>query len=254
MIHAARRLNEAGVRTFRMDMRACGAGEGLAKMPYHAGCSHDLLVALERVAQICPASPISLVGYSIGGNVALKLVGETAGQLPPQLSRLVAISPPIDLQVCVKRLSTVAAGAYDRYLGRTHYRHLHRSKSLIQHAPHIVDALRPRGQWDFDKGYTATVWGFETVEEFYAATSASRTISNVRIPTLLIASRDDPLVPVELFKPLEPQTSIKLHLTDQGGHLGFIGHRGSDPDRRRLDWRIVDFITAGLTTQLSAAA
>ena len=254
MVHAARRLNEAGVRTFRMDMRACGAGEGLSRMPYHAGCSDDLFIALERVAELCPVSPISLVGFSIGGNMALKLAGEAADNLPPQLCRLVVINPPIDLAVCVERFSKVAGGFYDRYFARVHHRQLTRSAALIEHAPHVVGASRPRGQREFDDLYTAPIWGYETVDHFYADTSSYRAIEDIRIPTLLIASRDDPLVPVELFKPLESLDLIKQHLTERGGHLGFIGCRGSDPDRRWLDWRIVDYITAGWATSGAAAA
>ncbi|MBI2477737.1 MAG: alpha/beta fold hydrolase [Planctomycetia bacterium] len=254
MVQAARRLNEAGVRTFRMDMRACGAGEGLARMPYHAGISQDLRSALERVAQLCPLSPINVVGFSVGGNVALKLAGEAAGQLPPQVSRLVAINPPIDLALCVERFSTGTSRLYDRYIASHHYRHLLRSAALVEQAPHVANGFRPRGQRDFDSWYTAAAWGFESVEAFYADTSSRRVISDVRIPTLLIASRDDPLVPVELFENLEVPTSIRLHLTDHGGHLGFIGRSGIDPDRRWMDWRIVDYLTAGRSTSAAAAA
>ncbi len=254
MVHAARRLNEAGVRTFRMDMRACGAGEGLAHMPYHAGCSDDLLMALERVIKLCPASPTSLVGFSIGGNVALKLAGEAAGHLPPQLSRLVVISPPIDVGLCVARFSKGAARFYDRHITRLHYRHLLRSQALIEQAPHVVDGFRPRGQRDFDAWYTAAMWGFERVDDFYCDISSRRMIADVREPTLLIASRDDPLVPVELFEPLKSQSSITLHLTNHGGHLGFIGRRGVDPDRHWMAWRIVDAIKAGTATWAAAAA
>ncbi|HRX79143.1 MAG TPA: alpha/beta fold hydrolase [Pirellulaceae bacterium] len=254
MVYAAKRLNEAGVRTFRMDMRACGAGEGLSRMPYHAGCSDDLLTSLERVASICPASPISLVGFSIGGNTTLKLAGEAAHNLPSQLTRLVAISPPIDLGLCVGRFSTGAARFYDRYIARSHYRHLLRSEALIENAPYVSEGFRPRGQRDFDTWYTAAMWGFETVDDFYAETSACHVVSEIRVPTLLIASRDDPLVPVELFERIESQRSIKLHVTDHGGHLGFIGRRGIDADRRWLDWRIVDYITADRAASANMAA
>ena len=254
MVHAAARLNEAGIRTFRMDMRACGAGEGLSRMPYHAGCSDDLHVALNRVAELCPDSPISLVGFSIGGNIALKLAGEAAAFLPQQLSRLVVISPPIDLGACVDRFSRGATRFYDRYLARAHYRQLCRSESLIKHPEHVAAMTRPRGQREFDEWYTAKVWGFETVEQFYADTSSCRTLSKIRVPTLLIASRDDPLVPVELFKPLESLSSITLHLTDHGGHLGFIGRQDCDPDCRWMDWRIVDYIRVGWTKSMAAAA
>jgi hypothetical protein len=71
---------------------------------------------------------------------------------------------------------------------------------------------------------------------------------------LLIASRDDPLVPVELFEQLEPPDSITLYLTDHGGHLGFIGQQGFDPDRRWMDWRIVDWISACEVASNRAAA
>lgn len=254
MVQAAARLNEAGVRTFRMDMRDCGAGEGLSRLPYHGGCSDDLLVALERVAKICPASPISLVGFSIGGNAALKLAGEASNHLPPQLSRLVVISPPIDVEYCVNRFSKGATRFYDRYLARVHYRQLRRSESLVKHARHVVGGWRPRGQREFDEWYTAGVCGFDSVEQFYDDTSSRRLLPNVRVPTLLIASRDDPLVPVELFERLESLPSITLHLTDHGGHLGFIGRQGPDPDCRWMDWRIVDFITGVRTTAVAAAA
>jgi predicted alpha/beta-fold hydrolase len=254
MVQAAARLNDAGVRTFRMDMRACGAAEGLSRMPYHAGCSDDLHVALNRVAEICPDSPISLVGFSIGGNIALKLAGEAADFLPRQLTRLVVVSPPIELGVCVDRFSKGATRVYDRYLASMHYRQLRRSESLINHAQALAGGSRPRGQREFDDWYTSKVWGFETVEQFYADTSSCRTIQNVRTPTLLIASRDDPLVPVELFEPLKSLTSITLHLTDHGGHLGFIGSQGPDPDCRWMDWRIVDYITGGRTTSVAKAA
>jgi predicted alpha/beta-fold hydrolase len=167
---------------------------------------------------------------------------------------MVVISPPIDLKVCVERLSKGTGRLYDRYLGMTHCRQLRRSVSLVEHAPNIVEAIRPRGQRDFDDRYTSTVWGFETVDQFYAETSSCHVISSVRIPTLLIAARDDQLVPVGLFEPLvESQTSITIHLTDHGGHLGFIGRSGPDLDRRWLDWRIVDAITTDRTSSAAAA-
>lgn len=249
MVRIAGRLNEAGVRTFRMDMRACGAGEGLSCLPYHAGCSDDLLKALQRIAQICPASPISLVGFSIGGNAALKLMGETPGGLPQNLCRSVIFNPPIDLAACVGHLSTGAIRFYDRFIVRSLYRQLRRSDRLVEHAPHVALAPKPRGQREFDDLYTAGVWGFETVDELYDETSALPVITNVRIPTLLIASRDDPLVPVEIFERLQLPPAVTMHLTDHGGHLGFVGRQNSDPDRRWMDWRIVDCITADSPSQ-----
>jgi predicted alpha/beta-fold hydrolase len=244
MVHAAARLNTAGVRTFRMDMRSCGAAQGVSSMPYHAGCSGDLLSVVQHVSRLCPGSPINLVGYSIGGNVVLKMAGEFADRLPAQVRRLAVVSPPIDLRLCVDRFSRGRFRFYDRFIAMANRRHVRRTQLLVNNTPHLIAALRSGGQRDFDDGYTSTVWGFDSVEQFYNNTSSRHVVRNVRIPTLLIASRDDPLVPVELFKPLRSQPSIALHLTDHGGHLGFIGQQGADEDRRWMSWRIVDFLTA----------
>jgi predicted alpha/beta-fold hydrolase len=255
LTRAAGRLNQAGVRTFRLDFRACGFGEGQSRMPYHGGCSDDLLQATQRVVEICPGSPLSLIAYSIGGNVALKLLGESHRHLPSALERAFIVSPPIDVARCVNRLSATPAQYYDRYLVKLLYKQLRRSQRLVDHAPHIIEAPRPRTQREFDELYTARVWGFETVDTFYADISSLPFIKDIRIPTLLLASRDDPLVPVEMFEQLNPPAALSIHLTDHGGHLGFIGRGGVDPDRRWMDWRIVDWVTAdGAVSRRSAAA
>lgn len=253
MVRIAGRLNEAGVRTFRMDLRACGAGEGLSSMPYHAGCSHDVLVALKRVVEICPASPITLIGFSVGGSIALKLLGELADSIPPQLRRAIIVSPPIDVAACVEHISQ-SARFYDRAFVRSLHRQLRRSNMLLRHAPHAVCHQRPRGMREFDTRYTSRVWGFETVDEFYADISSHSVIGDVEIPTLLMVSRDDPLIPVRIFEDAEISPSIRLHVTDHGGHLGFIGRPGLDPDCRWLDWRIVESVNPSCANADVAAA
>ncbi|OYV87501.1 MAG: hypothetical protein B7Z73_10010 [Planctomycetia bacterium 21-64-5] len=97
MLRIAARLEELGVRAFRMDLRGCGAGVGLARLPYHAGRSEDAAAALETIARLCPASPVALVGFSMGGNIALKLLGELGEERCGHLDRAVAVCPPFDL-------------------------------------------------------------------------------------------------------------------------------------------------------------
>lgn len=250
MVRVSRRLNEVGVRTFRMDFRGCGFGEGLARLPYHGGCCDDVLWALQQIVPICGKSPLSLIGFSLGGNVTLKLLGEFHSQLPPSLVRAVVVSPPIDFNKCVDRLSAAPARYYDRYVAKRLYRQVRRSDQLVNHAPHIVDAPRPRNQREFDDLYTARVLGFATAEELYTDNSSLPSIEGIRIPTLLLASRDDPLVPVEMFEKLSPHRSLQIHLTDHGGHLGFISRGGIDPDRRWMDWRILDWLAADCVDEM----
>ncbi|HQU44402.1 MAG TPA: alpha/beta fold hydrolase, partial [Pirellulales bacterium] len=104
MLRIAARLEELGVRAFRMDLRGCGAGVGLARLPYHAGRSEDAAAALETIARLCPASPVALVGFSMGGNIALKLLGELGEERCGHLDRAVAVCPPFDLLAAVRHV------------------------------------------------------------------------------------------------------------------------------------------------------
>jgi uncharacterized protein len=242
MVRVAARLADAGVRPFRMDLRGCGAGAGLARLPYHAGRSADVLAALVHIGRLCPGAPLRLIGFSLGGNIVLKLLGETPRELPGRLDRAVAVNPCIDLAACVAALERPVLAIYDRHFLRLLYRQ-------------VVRAARPNGgagfRWprrprcirDFDDLYTAPVSGFGTADDYYARCSAARFIGGIRVPTLVIASRDDPLVPVRSFEELMPPSAVRLHLADSGGHLGYIARPGIDPDRRWMDWRVLEWIT-----------
>jgi predicted alpha/beta-fold hydrolase len=242
LVRAVRKLNAENIRTFRMDYRTCGAGRELAIRPYHAGQSDDVLAALRFVANLCPGSPLNLVGYSMGGNVALKTVGEDPSALPKEMSRVAVVNPAIDLEVCCSFLTGPMQRLYDRHFARHLTRHVTGHAAFADGSRHLLDApvLRIR---DFDERFTVPHWGFETVEDYYRRASSAQFIKQIEIPTLILHSRDDPLIPGNLFDSMERSDAVALHLADHGGHLGFIGVRGVDPDRRWMDWRIVDWLT-----------
>ena len=115
MVRVAGKLNRAGVRTFRMDLRGCGSGEGLASRPYHAGRSDDALAAINFVGKLCPDSPVALVGFSLSGNIVLKLLGEAPETVPANVTKAATICPAIDLGRCVRSLVGPFQRVYDRY-------------------------------------------------------------------------------------------------------------------------------------------
>jgi predicted alpha/beta-fold hydrolase len=98
--------------------------------------------------------------------------------------------------------------------------------------------------YDFDDQYTAPAAGFENAADYYARCSAAQFVSGIEVPTLILTARDDPLVPVSVFEKLNLPDSVVLHISEQGGHLGYIAKAGDDPDRRWMDWRIVDWMNA----------
>lgn len=244
MVRAAQKLHDVGIRTFRMDLRGCGAGERLARNRYHAGRSDDVLAALRELVRLCPGSPLSLIGFSLGGNLVLKLLGETPDAVPEQLKRAMAVNPAIDLAVCSKALARPAARVYDRHLVKYLWKQLQRRNQMFPNSQIPEFKRAPRRVIEFDELFTAPVAGFESAEHYYACCSSSQFLSNVRVSTLILAARDDPLVPMHIFENVAHSPAVVLHIAEGGGHLGYIGRRGVDPDRRWMDWRIVDWITA----------
>jgi predicted alpha/beta-fold hydrolase len=242
---AAAKLNRRGVRTFRMDHRCCGAAWGLAARPYHAGSSDDAAAALGLIARLCPGSPACLVGYSMGGNIALKLAGEAPDALPENLRSVLAVSPPIDLAEAAAALRRPLNRLYDRYFMRSIRR--------------MVAPLRPRyGRrqpvpfnfrtlHEFNETFLSRVWGFGSAARYYAVCSAAQFLPAIRVPTLVITARDDPIVPVAAFERARFSPCTRGLITEHGGHLGFVGRTGpADPDRRWMDWRVVDWVSASL--------
>jgi predicted alpha/beta-fold hydrolase len=242
MRRIAGKLAAGHVRVFRMDLRGCGAGFGLARLPYHSGQSGDAAAALTSIARLCPGSPATLIGFSLGGNIALKLLGELGKEPCGGLDSAVAVCPPVDLQAAVSRMSRPQNRPYDRYFVKLLLRRVEARRRVIHDAPDVNFARRPRSMWEFDDAFTAPVSGFGTAENYYRRASSARLVPNICRPTLVIAARDDPLVPSVSLESLNCPAAVRIWLTPGGGHLGFIGRRGADPDRRWLDWRIVEWV------------
>ncbi len=115
MRRISHKLAARGVRSLRMDLRGCGAGAGLARLPYHSGRSEDATAALEAIARLAPDSPVTLVGFSLGGNIALKLAGELEQRGCGHLDSVMAVCPPVDLAACSLQIQKPENRIYDRY-------------------------------------------------------------------------------------------------------------------------------------------
>ena len=243
MVRIAEKLVSRGVRAFRMDLRNCGSGQGLSRAPYHAGRSEDALAAVREVIALCPGSPVGLAGFSLGGNITLKLLGEACDEVPTSVDRAVAVCPALDLARCVEGLRRPGFGIYDRHFVKTLLRQLDASRKLLPDIPAAQFQRLPRRIEEFDEKYTAPVCGFGTAANYYALCSAGQFAARIRVPTLILASRDDPLIPVAIFENLAISPTTTLHIAPSGGHMGFFGRLGVDPDRRWMDWRVVDWIS-----------
>lgn len=244
MKRVAGKLVERGVRVFRMDLRGCGAGSGLARLPYHPGRSQDVLWALQHATNLCPRSPLAFIGFSLGANLGLKMMGEFRHKLPPTLRRSIAVNPPIELEQSAFALERFFTRIYNSRFVKCLLRQVKESRKLIRRNDLLAKGKRFRKVREFDSYYTSAVWGFSSVSDFYADGSAAPWLKEIRVPTLILASQDDPIVPCEVFSKTPRSTSVQLHLTPTGGHMGFMGRKGIDGDLRWMEWRVVDWVMA----------
>lgn len=213
-----------GFGVHRMNLRTCGGTEELCETMYHSGLTSDTRFVLERLQQRA-AGPRFLVGFSLGGNVALKLAGELGHT--DLLAGVCAVSTPIDLAACVRAMGKPSNRLYER-------RFLDRLCSRVRRKSQLAPSLysqrgleEVRTIWEFDDRFTAPLFGFGTAANYYATQSAMRYLDGIRIPALTIAAKDDPLVPFEIYAhpAFLSNPHITLAATEHGGHLGFISRQ-----------------------------
>ena len=189
---------------------------------------------------------LTLFGVSLSGNIVLKYLGELPESVPSQVVQAVVVNPPIDLAASVRTLAGRINRMYDRHFVGSLTRHLAERLQLRPDAP-LPDVTKPpRTLYEFDDWYTAPMSGFPDADTYYAKCSAAQFVPQITTPTTIITSRNDPMVPVEMFSPDRVcyPDAVRLAIANGGGHVGYIARAGLDPDVHWLDWRIVELITA----------
>ena len=224
-----------GYAAHAFHMRTCGGTERLCQTLYHAGLTSDLSGVL-RAFQIEGRAPVFLVGFSLGGNVVLKLAGELAGRGPELIRGVCAASTPLDLEACARRLAHPSNRLYERrFIGRM------RDRLCATGRYRKRDFRGLRSIREIDDRITAPSFGFGDAANYYRTQSAIGYLAAIRVPVLLIQSRDDTLVPFDVFggDAVRSNPRIEVRATDHGGHLGFLGRR---PHRFWLDETILEWV------------
>ncbi|UUO07349.1 alpha/beta fold hydrolase [Blastopirellula sp. J2-11] len=242
LVRIAGKLNALGVRSFRMDLRGCGAGAKLARKPFHAGCSDDARAAVQFIASLCPGSACTAIGFSLGGNVVLKLAGEVGAGSCGGLDSVFSVAPPIDLAHCCENMSRGLNRLYDRDFVRRLIRRVELQRDYDDLSTMFRFSQRPRRIVEFDRDYTAPMAGFGSVNEYYEKASSGPLLANIAMPTHILTAADDPIVPRAIFDKFPFSPLITLETTSHGGHLGFLAPRNVTSDRRWMDWRVADWV------------
>jgi predicted alpha/beta-fold hydrolase len=253
MQRCAKKLNAHGVRVFRMDLRGCGAGLGLAKQLCHAGRSADVGAVLDDITQRCVHSPTAVIGFSMGANMVLKLAGEWADKAPENVVGVMAVAPPVDLDYCCAHVEGALRGVY----GRTFVQGMKNYIALRQRStPDVSTPAYPKGVSrirDFDAHVTAPLSGFLDAGDYYTQASSGPYLTHIEVPTLIVAAQDDPIIPVSAMERWKISPAVKMLIAEGGGHLGYIAAKSKDPDCRWLDWRVVEWVLSRMPGYLHSA-
>jgi predicted alpha/beta-fold hydrolase len=216
-------LLDAGYAIHRFNMRSCGGSEHLSSSNYHAGQTSDALAVLREIRSEW-SGPLFLAGFSLGGNVSLKMAGELGPEAAEFLDGVCAVSTPIDLSACSDALEQPRNFIYENRFLKYLAARIRRRNLQYPDLYDVGPLERVRTIRQFDDTYTAKLFGFGTAANYFATQSSNQFLEAIRIPTLLIQAKDDPLIPFRVYShpAIAANPNIRLLATNGGGHVGFI--------------------------------
>ena len=233
----------AGFNVVLLNQRNCGGTEQLAGGLYHSGLTEDADFVMREVAARDGIDRIVVAGYSLGGNLALKLAGDHGAAAPPHLRGVCAVSPVLELEACVRALERPQNFVYQWNFVRGLKARMRRKHACFPGRFDLARLPQVRTVRQFDALYTAPHFGFASAEDYYHRASAMRVIDRIAVPALIITAADDPFVPRHPFEDarLTENPNITLMLTRHGGHCGFLEARRNGSDGYWAEQRIVEF-------------
>jgi predicted alpha/beta-fold hydrolase len=246
MLGIARNGIAAGMNVVLMNQRNCGGMDHCAPTLYNSSRSSDVAAVVRHMIDQDKVSSFALAGFSMGGNLVLKLAGEWGSEAPPQFRAVAAVSPAIDLAASADALHTTTNRIYEYYFLMQLFRRFRRKVKLF---PSHFDASRWRGinsLRKFDDQITAYYCGFTGADDYYARAAAANVVDQIAVPALIIHAANDPFIRVlpETRKRILANPNITFIETNDGGHCAFIGEANGDrsDDGRWAEREVVEFL------------
>ena len=223
-----RQLAERGVRSVGMNFRSCSGEINRTARMYHAGATDDVALVHDWLDRRFPGVPKGMVGVSLGANMLLKYLGERGAELAIRLRAAAAISPPFDLALGAAQIETRTRRLYmDGFLKSIKAKvkaKAEAGESQIDRHVDVQAALAAQTLRELDEVCTAPLHGFRDAADYYARCSSRRYLAGIRVPTLVLRAKDDPMIPAAdiPFDLLQANPALFLGITEHGGHVGWI--------------------------------
>ena len=217
-----------GMNVVRMNMRNCGGSDGLTPTLYHSGRSADVGAVVDHFTQQFGLQRVALVGYSMGGNLVLKLAGEWGAR--PPLAAVATVCPAIDLAAGANALHEPTNRMYERHFLRGLMRRIRRKAALFPEIYRIAGIGSIRSIREFDHKIVAPHCGFRDADDYYYRAASARVIDRIAVPTLILCAQDDPFI--RLFPETRARILANPHIkfveSRYGGHCAFLGRGSGD--------------------------
>ncbi len=239
IVRLAKKLHKEGIRTARLNLRGCGSGRGHAKKMYHSEASDDIWHALKEIKRDTPSTPIIVIGYSLGGNLCLKMGGERGVEANGLVDKIIAVNPPIHVQSTIEHLSRNPF--YERYFMTALREEVATRHEYFDELPPIRIPLEMT-LLEFNEFYIAPQSGYDNVLDYYHACSSGRLIHNIAVPCHILFSRDDPIVDCNHFKDKKIPDNVDILITENGGHLGYLGRPSQKEGFHWMDSVLLNWI------------
>ena len=235
---------EAGFNVLRLNQRNCGGTEHLTPTLQNSGLSKDYRAILEELIVRDRLPEIFFAGYSVGGNLVLKMAGELGASAPGEFRAVCAVSPCLDLASCSNGSGLARNFLYEWYFLRCLRSTLEKKAKLFPKRYCLKAVPRVWSLREWHEAVTAPACGYRDAEEYYQKASALRVAGQIRVPTLIVTAQDDPFIPFESFQrpAIAGNRFITLIAPEHGGHCAFISRNGGR-ERFWAESRVVEFCT-----------
>ncbi len=245
MLGIAAKGTSAGMNVVRMNQRNCGGTDALSATLYHSGRSQDIAAVAQNLLRQDGISRFALAGFSMGGNLVLKLAGEWGREGPPQFRAVVAVCPSMNLAASADALHLAGNRVYEYYFMWQLRRRLKMKARLF---PKTFDQARLRGVTtlrDFDDKITAYYCGFKGASDYYERSAAANVVERIAVPTLILHAANDPFIRIlpETRQKILANPNISFVETEDGGHCSFLATPDGD-DGRWAERSVVEFLRA----------
>ena len=237
-----RALNSAGFDALAWNYRSCGGEMNRLLRSYHLGDTEDLDRVLRHALATGRYRRAYLLGFSAGGNVTLKYLGEDAARVPAEVQRAAVFSVPTDLKASSVQIGRRENQVYMRRFLKSLRLKVRAKAELLPGQVDLAGIEELRNFEDFDNRYTAPMHGFDSADAYYQYASSGRYLEGIRVPTLLVNAQNDPFLPASCY-PREVAANsayVFLETPPDGGHVGFAESSGEYYSERRA----VAFLTA----------